>query len=262
MLKKKRVLKKIVNIGRIFEYHNFIRGLIIILEGFFALLSNILILSAGIDSHNSFPHPLSKEKEREYLLKAAAGDKEAKDILIKHNLRLVVYIAKKYVNYPDKDELVSVGTIGLIKAISSYTPEKSATLATYASRCIENEILMAMRGYKKRKNDVSIYERVGSDREDGDITLVDMLKIDEEEGVWAAVESRFVRESLVKLISKYLTEREAFLIRSRFGLDGSAPKTQQQTAEIMKISRSYVSRIEKAALQKLRKGIKKEHLEF
>ena len=121
---------------------------------------------------------------------------------------------------------------------------------------------MAMRGYKKRKNDVSIYERVGSDREDGDVTLVDMLKIDEEEGVWAAVESRFVRESLVKLISKYLTEREAFLIRSRFGLDGSAPKTQQQTAEIMKISRSYVSRIEKAALQKLRKGIKKEHLEF
>lgn len=255
-------MKIIVNIGRIFEYYILIRGLIIILEGFFALLSNILILSAGIDSHNSFPHPLSKEKEREYLLKAAAGDKEAKDILIKHNLRLVVYIAKKYVNYPDKDELVSVGTIGLIKAINSYTPEKSATLATYASRCIENEILMAMRGYKKRKNDVSIYERVGSDREDGDVTLVDMLKIDEEEGVWAAVESRFVRESLVKLISKYLTEREAFLIRSRFGLEGSAPKTQQQTAEIMKISRSYVSRIEKAALQKLRKGIKKEHLEF
>ncbi len=233
-----------------------------ILEGFFALLSNILILSAGIESHNSFPHPLSKEKEREYLVKAAAGDKEAKDILIKHNLRLVVYIAKKYVNYPDKDELVSVGTVGLIKAINSYTPEKSATIATYASRCIENEILMAMRGYKKRRNDVSIYERVGSDKEDGDVTISDMLRVDEEEGVWAKLEHGFVRESLKNLIAKNLTEREAFLINSRFGLNGEAPKTQQQTAELMSISRSYVSRIEKAALGKLRRAIKREKLEF
>ena len=198
-----------------------------------------MILTAGIDSHNSFPQPLSKEKEREFLLKAAGGDKAAKDALVKHNLRLVAYIAKKYVNYPDKDELVSVGTVGLIKAINSYTPEKSATLATYASRCIENEILMAMRGYKKRRNDVSIYEKVGSDREEGDVTLADMLSIDED-SVWTKVENGFLKELLNKLIDENLSERERFLIRSRFGLDSGAPKTQQQTERMMDISRSYV----------------------
>lgn len=234
---------------------------IMILEGFFALLSNVMILTAGIDSHNSFPRPLSKEKEREFLLKAASGDKSAKDALVKHNLRLVAYIAKKYVNYPDKDELVSVGTVGLIKAINSYTPEKSATLATYASRCIENEILMAMRGYKKRRNDISIYEKVGMDREEGDVTLADMLSM-EEDSVWAKIENGFLKELLTKLIEENLTEREKFLILSRFGIDSGSPKTQQQTAKLMGISRSYVSRIEKAALEKLRAAIKRENLEF
>ena len=234
---------------------------IMILEGFFALLSNIMILSAGIDTGNSFPQPLSKEREKEFLLKAAAGDREARDALVKHNLRLVAYIAKKYVNYPDKDELVSVGTVGLIKAINSYTPEKSATLATYASRCIENEILMAMRGYKKRRNDISIYEKVGTDREEGDVTLADMLSVDEE-SVWAGAERGFLKELLGKLVSEQLSERERFLIRARFGLDGETQKTQQETAKLMGISRSYVSRIEKAALEKLRAAIKRDKLEF
>ena len=139
--------------------------MIILLEGFFALLSGVLLLTSGIENNNSFPHPLSPDKEKEYLDKFHSGDLTARDVLVKHNLRLIVYIAKKYTNYPDKDELISVGTIGLIKAINTYKGDKSTALATYASRCIENEILMAMRSYKKRQNDLSLYDEVGTDKD-------------------------------------------------------------------------------------------------
>lgn len=182
-------------------------------------------------------------------------------MLIKHNLRLVVYIAKKYTNYPDKDELISVGTVGLIKAINTYKPNKSTALATYASRCIENEILMAMRGYKKRRNNISLYENVGADKEGNDIALIDMLSVDEET-VYGELETGFVRESLESLIVKYLEPREKKLICMRYGLNSDGPLTQQETAKILGISRSYVSRLEKAALKKLRAGIAKEKIEF
>lgn len=219
------------------------------------------MLTSGIENNNSFPHPLSPEKESEYLDKFRSGDIEARDILIKHNLRLVVYIAKKYTNYPDKDELISVGTVGLIKAINTYKPNKNTALATYASRCIENEILMAMRGYKKRRNNVSLYENVGADKDGNDITLIDMLAVDEEM-VYGELETGFVKESLLTLISKYLEPREKELIRMRYGLDGNAPLTQQETAKRLGISRSYVSRLEKNALKKLKAGIVKEKIEF
>lgn len=233
-----------------------------ILEGFFTLLSNILLFSSRIDSGNSFPHPLSEEKEKEYLNKfKKEGDPEARNILIKHNLRLVVFIAKKYVNYPDNDELISIGTMGLIKAINSFDPDKGSQLATYASRCIENEILMTMRAYKKRSADVSIYDSVGSDKDGNEMSILDLLQTDEE-SVYEKIDSEFLKKTIKKLISKYLTERERAIVNMRFGLDGSSPMTQQKVADKLGISRSYISRIEKKSLTKLREGIKTEKIQL
>lgn len=233
-----------------------------ILEGFFLLLSNIFLFSSRIDNVNSFPNPLSAEKEREYLIKYREnGDTEAKNILIKHNLRLVVFIAKKYVNYPDNEELISIGTIGLMKAISTFNPDKGSALATYASRCIENEILMAMRSYKKRAQDMSIYDSAGCDKEGNDLPIVDLLQTDEE-NVYAKLEDEFLQKTLNKMIKSFLNDREAEIIKKRFGLCGSEQKTQQIVAEEMGLSRSYISRIEKKSLAKLRKAIYDSDLEL
>ena len=233
-----------------------------ILEGFFLLLSNILLFSSRIDNVSSFPHPLSPEKEREYLYRYRKyGDQEAKNILVKHNLRLVVFIAKKYVNYPDNEELISIGTIGLMKAITTFDPDKGSVLATYASRCIENEILMAMRSYKKRAQDVSIYESVGCDKEGNELPIVDLLQTDEE-NVYAKLEDEFLQKTLNKVIDNALDNREAEIIKKRFGLGGNEPKTQQVVAEEMGLSRSYISRIEKKSLAKLRRVIVGSDLEL
>lgn len=221
----------------------------------------MLLLTSGIESHNSFPHPLSPEKEKEYLDKFHSGDMSARDVLVKHNLRLIVYIAKKYTNYPDKDELISVGTIGLIKAINTYKGDKSTTLATYASRCIENEILMAMRSYKKRQNDLSLYDEIGTDKDGNRLKIIDMLSIDEDT-VYKQTEEAVTRQGIKKLIEKNLNERERTLLDLRYGFSGNEPKTQQETADILGISRSYVSRLEKAVLTKLRTAIERENLEF
>ncbi len=233
-----------------------------ILEGFFLLLSNILLFSSRIDNVNSFPNPLSAEKEREYLVRYHKNrDQEAKNILVKHNLRLVVFIAKKYVNYPDNEELISIGTIGLMKAISTFNPDKGSALATYASRCIENEILMAMRSYKKRAQDLSIYDSAGCDKEGNDLPIVDLLQTDEE-NVYAKLEDEFLRKTLDKMIKSILSNREAEIIEKRFGLGGAEAKTQQVVAEEMGLSRSYISRIEKKSLAKLRKAICDSDLEL
>ena len=161
----------------------------IIIEGFFALLSNVLLFTSRLDSGNSFPHPLSPEKEKYYLERARQGDKDARDILIRHNLRLVVFIAKKYTNYPDQDELISVGTLGLMKAIKTYSEGKGTQLATYASRCIENEILMTMRSRKKLQSNVSLYENIGSDKDGNQLALIDVL-CEDEESVYQNLENR------------------------------------------------------------------------
>lgn len=233
-----------------------------ILEGFFTLLSNLLLFTSRLDTANSFPHPLSAEKEREYLDRFRnSGDLEARNILIKHNLRLVVFIAKKYVNYPDNDELISIGTLGLMKAINSYNPDKGSQLATYASRCIENEILMTMRSYKKRAQDMSIYESIGNDKNGNEMPIIDLLQTDED-SVYAKIDAEFMRRTVKHLTEKYLSDREKAIITMRFGLDGNPSLTQQTVADIMGISRSYISRIEKKALAKLRTAFEKEKIQL
>ncbi len=230
------------------------------IESLFALLKNLLIFSSYVTEKSSFPKPLSKEKERDYLLAAEKGDKEAKEILVKHNLRLVAHIVKKYANYGDNDELISVGSIGLIKAVESYNLSKGTSLATYASRCIENEILMTIRLNKKHRGNVSLSEPVGVDRDGNELTLMDMLA--EETSLIDDVENNILLERLSALTKEVLTEREYEIIRLRYGLNGTAALTQREVAAIFGISRSYISRIEKKALEKIRGHIEKEELYF
>lgn len=233
-----------------------------VLEGFFTLLSNLLLLTSRFEGNNSFPHPLSSEKEAEYLHKFKEdGDLEARNILIKHNLRLVVFIAKKYVNYPDNDELISIGTLGLIKAINSYDKSKGSQLATYASRCIENEILMTMRSYKKYSKDISIFENIGTDKDGNEMSLLDLLYV-EEESVYKKIDGEILKKSLNTLMKKYLNDREYVILVYRFGLKDKYARTQQYVADKLGISRSYISRIEKKALMKLRNAISKNNIQF
>lgn len=163
-----------------FDIYCFYFGGVILLDSLFLMLRNLLIFSSYVENKNSFPKPLSREKEAEYVLRAENGDKEATELLIRHNLRLVAHIAKKYCNYPDTDELISIGSIGLIKAIRTYKSGKGTALATYAAKCIENEILMTLRVNKKHKNNVSLNDPVGTDRDGNELTIIDMLSTDEE----------------------------------------------------------------------------------
>ena len=228
------------------------------LESLFLLLKNLVIFSSYVTDKSSFPKPLSKEKEAEYILKQ--GDEEAKEILIKHNLRLVAHIAKKYSNYGDNDELISVGSIGLIKAVNSFNHTKGTQLATYASRCIENEILMTMRVTKKHRSNVSLNEPVGVDRDGNELTIMDVLA--EAGSVIDDVESNILMERLLEITGKCLNEREYEIIRLRYGLGGAPALTQREVAAKFGISRSYVSRIEKHALGKIKANIDAEELYF
>lgn len=229
-------------------------------EGLFLLLKDLLLFSSHVSLTNTYPKPLSPEKESEYLDKVQKGDKEARDILVKHNLRLVVHVVKKYSNYPDTDELISVGSIGLIKAVGSFTKQKGTQFATYAARCIENEILMTLRSGKKRRGDVSLYDAIGVDKEGNEITLIDMLHTDED-SIFSSVEKSIVKEKVSNLIKNNLDERELNIICLRYGIGGDKPLAQREVAKIYGISRSYVSRIEKKALLKLRGVCKREELD-
>lgn len=228
------------------------------IESLFALLKNLFIYSSYVSEKSSFPMPLSKEKEKFYLDKAESGDKEAKDILIKHNLRLVAHVAKKYANYGDNDELISVGSIGLIKAVSTYNQGKGTGLATYASRCIENEILMMLRASKKHKNNVSLSEPIGVDKEGNELTVIDMIADDKD--VIDDVERDILMERLVEVTRECLDKREYDIIKHRYGLDGNGALTQREVANMFGISRSYISRIEKKALEKIREHVSREDL--
>lgn len=223
------------------------------LDSLFLLLKNLVLFSSYVSDKSSFPKPLSKEKELKYVLRSEEGDREAKEILIRHNLRLVAHIAKKYANYGDNDELISVGSIGLIKAVESFRHDKGTQLATYASRCIENEILMAMRTSKKHRSNVSLSEPVGVDRDGNELTLMDMLA--DTGSVIEDVEHNMLMERISELTSKCLGEREYAVIRLRYGLGGSPALTQREVAKKFGISRSYVSRIEKQALDKVKRAI-------
>ena len=228
------------------------------LESLLALLKNLIIFSSYVTEKSSFPKPLSKEKEKEYLEKSAQGDKEAKEILVKHNLRLVAHIAKKYSNYGDNDELISIGSIGLIKAIESFKPDKGTQLATYASRCIENEILMTMRTSKKHRSNVSLNEPIGVDKDGNELVIMDMLCDDC--SVIEDVENSIMMEKLLRITKAVLDEREYEIIRLRYGLGSCGALTQREVAKKFDISRSYVSRIEKKALEKIKRSVNKKDL--
>ena len=205
-------------------------------------------------STGSFPKPLSQQEEAHYLQLSQQGDLEARNILIQHNLRLVAHIMKKYyANASDQEDLISIGTIGLIKGISTFNPAKSSRLATYAARCVENEILMHFRAQRKSGNDVSLSDYIETGADGAALSLMDVVCDDTD-----LLEQVCTREAVVALrraVEEYLTEQERRVIQLRYGLDGQPPQRQRQVAERTGISRSYVSRIEKRALEKLRTAL-------
>lgn len=219
------------------------------------VLSGIVIFALHVTAASSFPQPLSAKEERECFEKMTAGDKTARAKLIEHNLRLVAHIIKKYYgNSAEQDDLISIGTIGLIKAVSTFDYEKGAHFATYASRCIENEILMYFRNKKKYAQDVSFTEPIDSDKDGNTLSLIDIMA--DERSVAEDIEDKLRDERLYKVIGDTLSLREKEIIYLRYGLDGRRSYTQREVAKHLGISRSYVSRIEKKALETLR-----EHME-
>ena len=216
--------------------------------------SNIF-LTGYISGNNTFPQPLDEKEEAKYLELLKSGDKNAKGVLIERNLRLVAHIVKKYqIPNKDIDELISIGTVGLIKAIDSFDASKGTRLATYASRCIENEILMLFRSNKKQKGETFLHDPIGVDKEGNEISLIDVLSSDKD-SVVEMVESNIQIRALYAKINTALSEREGEIIRMRYGLVDGKCKTQREIASLLGISRSYVSRIEKKALKKLKKEL-------
>ncbi|MBO5035000.1 MAG: RNA polymerase sporulation sigma factor SigK [Oscillospiraceae bacterium] len=202
-------------------------------------------------SSGSFPRALKAEEERECLERFAAGDQAARDTLIVHNLRLVAHIVKKYYTATgDQDDLISIGTIGLIKGISTFKPDKGVRLATYASRCIENEVLMYFRSQRKTQGDVSLSDTLDAEDEGGSLSLMDVLKV--EDTMLEELSIKDAGKEVRTTVEQCLDDREKMVINLRYGLTGAAPLTQREIAQQCGISRSYVSRIEKKALEKLR----------
>ena len=217
----------------------------------------IAIIGFGyIQSGNLFPEPLSSEEEKKYLDLMKAGDEKARNILIERNLRLVAHVCKKYTfSGIDQDDLISIGTVGLIKGINSFNSDKNIKLATYTAKCIENEILMFMRSSKKISNEVYLNEPIGKDKDDNVVTLQEVLENDER-NIEDTVDLKLKVKELYKKMKNILQEREQKIIELRFGLRGDKPKTQKEIAKMMNISRSYVSRIETKAIDKLSHGFK------
>lgn len=202
----------------------------------------------------TFPKPLKPEEETECLRRMKNGDSEAKDKLIRHNMRLVAHVVKKYQGADDNEDLISVGTIGLIKAINSFQPDKGTQLSTFAARCIENEILMLIRSNKKHKNTVSLSDTIGVDKDGNELSLIDLLSENDDE-VIEKVEKSILCGKFLRFLKEKLTEREFTVIVLRYGLKGKVPLPQREVAALLRISRSYISRIEKKAIEKLRKEI-------
>lgn len=216
--------------------------------------ANTLLLSLRLSGGSSFPKPLSTAEERLWLQRFAQGDPEARNVLIERNLRLVAHIIKKYYTQSgDQDDLISIGTIGLMKAVSSFDPTKGARLATYAARCIENEILMYFRSQKKLQGEVSLSDSIDSEGDGDALQLMDVVGVED-----TMLEDLYDRDNahrLHLLVRERLSARESEVIRLRYGLGGTVPLTQREVASMFGISRSYVSRIEKKALEKLREGL-------
>lgn len=222
------------------------------------LFANSLLLSLRLSGGGSFPRPLTAAQEKDCLARFAQGDMEARNVLIEHNLRLVAHIIKKYYTQSaDQEDLISIGTIGLIKGITSFDPSKGARLATYAARCVENEILMYFRSQKKLAGEVSLSDSIETDKEGNALMLMDVVGVDD-----TMLEDLHDRDNAVllrRLVRENLTQREAEIIRLRYGLGGTVPLTQREIAASFGISRSYVSRIEKRALKKLEDAFNAPH---
>jgi len=228
---------------------------VFILNSLIDLIFNSFFLTGYVTNSNTFPLPLDEAEEQLYLKKFKQGDKTAKSILVERNLRLVAHIVKKY-SFPNKDvdELISIGTVGLIKAIDSFDSSKGTRLATYASRCIENEILMLFRNNKKQKSEIYLQDPIGVDKEGNEFCLMDILS-SEKDCVLEKVESNLQIRALYKKLVESLTKRESSILIMRYGLIDGKCKTQREIAVNLGISRSYVSRIEKKALKKLKKEL-------
>ena len=217
------------------------------------LLANTLLFSLRL-AGGSFPKPLTAAEEQAYLSRFAQGDQEARNILIERNLRLVAHIVKKYYSQgSDQDDLISIGTIGLIKGISSFDPSKGARLSTYAARCVENEILMYFRSQKKSSQDVSLSDYIETGNDGAALALMDVVS--EDEDLFERISNRQALGQVCKAVDEVLTEQERQVIILRYGLGGVAPCRQREVAQRTGISRSYVSRIEKRALEKLRAAL-------
>lgn len=219
------------------------------------LILSSLMYSLQLNT-GSFPRPLTQEEEQRYLTLAQKGDVEARNTLIEHNLRLVAHIMKKYyAQTADQEDLISIGTIGLIKGITTFDPSKGARLATYAARCIENEILMYFRSQKKNAQDVSLFDNIETGADGAPLALMDVVS--EDTDLTEQVCAKEMTALLRRAIDTCLTEQERQVILLRYGLEGNLPKRQREVAEILGISRSYISRIEKKALGKLRAALEK-----
>lgn len=215
-----------------------------------AIIRSLMLMAGFVTNSSTFPQPLNEEEEARYLNRLQNGDEDARAVLIERNLRLVAHIVKKFDNTgEDVDDLISIGTVGLIKAIGTFKPDKGTRLATYAARCIENEILMHLRSLKRVRGEVSLYDPIGVDREGNEITLIDVLGSDPDvvpDLVGKRLDESKLREKLKKLGGK---ERQ--VLELRYGISGGVRKTQREIARMLGISRSYVSRIEKKAVMKL-----------
>jgi RNA polymerase sporulation-specific sigma factor len=218
-------------------------------------LQNLLYFALHLENSGVFPKKLSKKEEELFLLRYEGGDQEAKKVLVERNLRLVAHIVKKYsVNNTNTDDLISIGTIGLIKAVNTYSSKKSTRLATYAAKCIENEILMSIRSGKKSKVEISLNEPLGTDKDGNEISFNDILGTDPD-AILEDVNFKIQLDALYKAVGHVLSVKERAVIIMRYGIGNADAQTQREVAAKMKISRSYVSRIEKKAISKLR-----EHL--
>ncbi len=223
------------------------------LEMLLNILSHIFHFALHVTGSGSFPKALPSEEEKRLVVLCENGDRAARQKLIEHNLRLVAHVIKKYYNTNiDKEDLISIGTIGLIKGISSFKSEKDIKLATYASRCIENEVLMYFRNLKKSAQDIYISDPIDVDKEGNSLTLLDIISDDMD--IESDIENKISYEKLRKLTESCLDERERLIIYMRYGMGGDAEMPQREVAKILGISRSYVSRIEKRAIEKLRQN--------
>ncbi len=220
------------------------------IEAVFEWLRTVVLMAGYVSGSAAFPKPLSAEEEKKYLALLAEGDENAKNVLIEHNLRLVAHITKKYGDENNSEDLISIGTIGLIKGINTFSADKNKKLSSYIARCIENEVLMYLRAIRRKKSEVYIDDGIGTDSEGNNMTLADILTGSDED-IADTVSDNIEAEKLYSIMRRVLTDAEYKIIFRRYGLCGTRQMTQREIAEDLGISRSYVSRIEKKCLQKL-----------